>query len=95
MRPGMSLIKWHRVTFVHCKFDFYIPTILFQSFFIRCTRDGEPDFACQFNGQCDISFTNRSSCQACRYKKCLAVKMKRRGINFELHLMISCLLLIL
>merc|ERR1712241_1018124 len=27
-------------------------------------------------GQCDVSLANRRSCQACRYKKCIAAGMK-------------------
>merc|ERR1719461_96381 len=28
------------------------------------------------NNQCDVSLANRRSCQACRYKKCVAAGMK-------------------
>ncbi|XP_046577572.1 uncharacterized protein LOC124285391 [Haliotis rubra] len=49
-----------------------------KSFFIRCTKDGEPVFVSQCDGRCDVSKQGRNRCQNCRYKKCLAAGMSRK-----------------
>jgi hypothetical protein len=59
------------------KYSFFF----FQSFYIRCTKDGEPSFTCQCSGNCDIVKQGRIRCQYCRYQRCLMAGMCRKG-NF-------------
>ncbi|KAK3089486.1 hypothetical protein FSP39_003989 [Pinctada imbricata] len=49
-----------------------------KSFYIRCTKDGEPNFTCQCNGNCDIAKQGRIRCQYCRYQRCLMAGMCRK-----------------
>ncbi|KAL5009325.1 hypothetical protein ScPMuIL_014906 [Solemya velum] len=49
-----------------------------KSFYIRCTKDGEPAFTCQCNGNCDIAKQGRIRCQYCRYRRCLMAGMCRK-----------------
>lgn len=49
-----------------------------KSFYIRCTKDGEPTFTCQCNGNCDIVKQGRIRCQYCRYQRCLMAGMCRK-----------------
>ncbi|XP_061163193.1 uncharacterized protein LOC133172341 isoform X1 [Saccostrea echinata] len=49
-----------------------------KSFYIRCTKDGEPTFTCQCNGNCDIAKQGRIRCQYCRYQRCLMAGMCRK-----------------
>ncbi|XP_071079411.1 uncharacterized protein [Haliotis cracherodii] len=49
-----------------------------KSFFIRCTKEGEPVFVSQCDSRCDVSKQGRNRCQHCRYKKCLAAGMSRK-----------------
>lgn len=58
---------------------------LFQSFYIRCTKDGEPTFTCQCNGNCDIAKQGRIRCQYCRYQRCIMAGMCRKG-NYLIRL---------
>lgn len=63
----------YKKTLIFCVY-FY-----FQSFYIRCTKDGEPTFTCQCNGNCDIVKQGRIRCQYCRYQRCLMAGMCRKG----------------
>ncbi|XP_005095909.2 uncharacterized protein LOC101854010 [Aplysia californica] len=49
-----------------------------KSFFIRCTKDGEPCILQQCGGNCDIKKQLRNRCQYCRYQQCLAMGMTRK-----------------
>lgn len=49
-----------------------------KSFFIRCTKDGEPDIHMQCRGMCDINKQLRNRCQYCRFQRCLAIGMSRK-----------------
>ncbi|XP_076441768.1 uncharacterized protein LOC143280896 [Babylonia areolata] len=49
-----------------------------KSFFIRCTKDGEPTIVKQCQGRCDISRQLRNRCQFCRFRRCVAVGMMRK-----------------
>ena len=53
--------------------------VVFQSFFIRCTKENTPGFSCMSGGGCDVTHANRLRCQSCRYNKCLAIGMNRRS----------------
>ncbi len=37
------------------------------------------DYVCKENGTCVVDVTRRNQCQSCRFKKCLAVNMKKEG----------------
>lgn len=41
------------------------------------------DYVCKEAGTCVVDVTRRNQCQACRFKKCLDVNMKKDG---ECHL---------
>lgn len=49
-----------------------------KSFYIRCTKEGEPAFTCQCSGNCDIVKQGRIRCQYCRYQRCLMAGMCRK-----------------
>ncbi|CAB3409864.1 unnamed protein product [Caenorhabditis bovis] len=40
-------------------------------------------YACKENGNCVIDVVRRNQCQACRFKKCLAVSMNRHAVQHE------------
>lgn len=46
----------------------------FQLFFYR-----NLEYVCKENGRCIVDVARRNQCQACRFKKCLEVNMKRDG----------------
>ena len=64
-------------------------SLYFQSFYIRCTKDGEPTFTCQCNGNCDIVKQGRIRCQYCRYQRCLLAGMCRKGENTNARLFLA------
>lgn len=37
------------------------------------------EYVCKENGRCVVDVTRRNQCQACRFRKCLQVNMKRDG----------------
>lgn len=45
--------------------------------FLLISRNME--YVCKENGHCVVDVTRRNQCQACRFKKCLQVNMKRDG----------------
>ncbi|XP_067682302.1 uncharacterized protein [Haliotis asinina] len=49
-----------------------------KSFYIRCTKEGEPVFSIKCHGNCDVTKQARIRCQSCRYQKCLHAGMTRR-----------------
>ncbi|CAG9837148.1 unnamed protein product [Diabrotica balteata] len=51
-----------------------------RGFFKRSIRRNL-EYVCKENGNCIVDVTRRNQCQACRFKKCLQVNMKRDGIS--------------
>ncbi|XP_076442562.1 uncharacterized protein LOC143281294 [Babylonia areolata] len=49
-----------------------------KSFFIRCTKGGEPAFSADCGGKCDVIKSSRIRCQYCRFQRCLAAGMYRK-----------------
>ncbi|CAL1527134.1 unnamed protein product, partial [Lymnaea stagnalis] len=49
-----------------------------KSFFIRCTKDGRPNFSNQCGGKCDVLKGGRVRCQHCRFQKCITAGMYRK-----------------
>ncbi|XP_076057915.1 photoreceptor-specific nuclear receptor-like isoform X2 [Oratosquilla oratoria] len=48
---------------------------------IRRYRNKTLDYVCKENGNCTVDVTRRNQCQACRFKKCLEVNMKKDGVR--------------
>ncbi|KAJ8973186.1 hypothetical protein NQ317_009127 [Molorchus minor] len=53
-----------------------------RGFFKRSIRRNL-EYICKENGQCVVDVTRRNQCQACRFKKCLQVNMKRDAVQHE------------
>ncbi|KAK6617432.1 hypothetical protein RUM43_014441 [Polyplax serrata] len=53
-----------------------------RGFFKRSIRRGLA-YHCKESGSCIVDVTRRNQCQACRFKKCLAVNMKRDAVQHE------------
>ena len=49
-----------------------------EVFFKRSIRRNL-DYVCKENGACIVDVARRNQCQACRFKKCLEMKMNRDG----------------
>lgn len=49
-----------------------------SGFFMRSVRR-DMVYTCKGNGNCTVDKKRRNQCQACRFKKCLDVKMNRFG----------------
>ncbi|PVD26170.1 hypothetical protein C0Q70_13839 [Pomacea canaliculata] len=49
-----------------------------KSFFIRCTKTGDPVFSSQCGGTCDVHKLGRIRCQFCRFQRCLSAGMFRK-----------------
>ncbi|KAG8223972.1 hypothetical protein J437_LFUL005585 [Ladona fulva] len=49
-----------------------------RGFFKRSIRRNL-DYVCKENGTCIVDVTRRNQCQACRFKKCIDVNMKKDG----------------
>ncbi|KAL4239081.1 hypothetical protein ACF0H5_003784 [Mactra antiquata] len=45
--------------------------------------DGNIDYSCPANGECEITKRRRKACQACRFQKCLFVGMLREGVRLD------------
>ncbi|KAJ8917509.1 hypothetical protein NQ315_005558 [Exocentrus adspersus] len=53
-----------------------------RGFFKRSIRRNL-EYICKENGHCIVDVTRRNQCQACRFKKCLQVNMKRDAVQHE------------
>ncbi|CAH1129456.1 unnamed protein product [Ceutorhynchus assimilis] len=53
-----------------------------RGFFKRSIRRNL-EYSCKENGRCVVDVTRRNQCQACRFKKCLQVNMKRDAVQHE------------
>ncbi|KAG8244604.1 hypothetical protein J6590_019860 [Homalodisca vitripennis] len=49
-----------------------------RGFFKRSIRRNL-DYVCKEDGRCVVDVSRRNQCQACRFNKCLQVKMKKDG----------------
>nr|XP_027235173.1 vegetative cell wall protein gp1-like isoform X2 [Penaeus vannamei] len=50
---------------------------------IRRYRNKTLDYVCKESGNCVVDVTRRNQCQACRFKKCLDVNMKKDAVQHE------------
>ncbi len=55
---------------------------MFQSFFGRTYNNLNSVSECKNNGECVINKKNRTSCKACRLRKCLLVGMSKSGSRY-------------
>ncbi|KAK9712311.1 Zinc finger, C4 type (two domains) [Popillia japonica] len=62
-----------------------------RGFFKRSIRRNL-EYVCKENGRCVVDVTRRNQCQACRFRKCLQVNMKRDAPN-SLFLLIKAVLI--
>ncbi|ERL89154.1 nuclear receptor subfamily 2 group E member 1 [Dendroctonus ponderosae] len=53
-----------------------------RGFFKRSIRRNL-EYVCKESGRCVVDVTRRNQCQACRFKKCLQVNMKRDAVQHE------------
>uniref|UniRef100_A0AAU6S4B7 Estrogen-related receptor n=1 Tax=Corbicula fluminea TaxID=45949 RepID=A0AAU6S4B7_CORFM len=51
--------------------------------FFKRTIQGNIDYSCPANGDCEITKRRRKACQACRFRKCLFVGMLREGVRLD------------
>lgn len=53
-----------------------------RGFFKRSVRRNL-DYRCKLNKNCLVNVNTRNQCQACRFKRCLEVKMKKEAVQNE------------
>ncbi|XP_044736926.1 nuclear receptor subfamily 2 group E member 1-like [Chrysoperla carnea] len=53
-----------------------------RGFFKRSIRRNL-EYVCKENGRCVVDVTRRNQCQACRFRKCLQVNMKKDAVQHE------------
>lgn len=53
-----------------------------RGFFKRSVRRNL-DYRCKLNKNCVVNVNTRNQCQACRFKRCLEVKMKKEAVQNE------------
>ncbi|XP_050395148.1 nuclear receptor subfamily 2 group E member 1-like [Patella vulgata] len=53
-----------------------------RGFFKRSIRRSL-DYVCKENGNCTVDVARRNQCQACRFRKCLEVKMNKDAVQHE------------
>ena len=53
--------------------------MIFRKSIAFCYPFRNLDYVCKENGNCIVDVTRRNQCQSCRFKKCLAVNMKKEG----------------
>ncbi|XP_033734560.1 estrogen-related receptor gamma-like [Pecten maximus] len=51
--------------------------------FFKRTIQGNIEYSCPANGDCEITKRRRKACQACRFQKCLRVGMLREGVRLD------------
>ncbi|XP_076442452.1 estrogen-related receptor gamma-like isoform X2 [Babylonia areolata] len=51
--------------------------------FFKRTIQGNIEYSCPANGECEITKRRRKACQACRFQKCLRVGMLREGVRLD------------
>ena len=51
--------------------------------FFKRTVQGNIEYSCPAEDNCEISKNRRKACQACRFKKCLLVGMMKEGLLFS------------
>ncbi|XP_041351476.1 steroid hormone receptor ERR2-like isoform X2 [Gigantopelta aegis] len=51
--------------------------------FFKRTIQGNIEYSCPANGDCEITKRRRKACQACRFQKCLTVGMLREGVRLD------------
>lgn len=59
--------------------------------FFKRTVQKNMVYACKDSGSCFINKTTRNNCQACRFKKCIDVGMKKEGFEIQNMLSVSCI----
>lgn len=51
--------------------------------FFKRTIQGNIEYTCPANGNCEITKRRRKSCQACRFQKCLRMGMLKEGVRLD------------
>ncbi|XP_013889137.1 estrogen-related receptor gamma [Austrofundulus limnaeus] len=51
--------------------------------FFKRTVQGNMEYSCPLNNQCEVTKRRRKACQACRFQKCLQAGMLREGVRLD------------